>query len=116
MKDDFCALTLSAMDGKPISRSTTARDCDGPRTNTGAKWDDRHTLWVELGTPPTEIEPVTGWLLLKNIEGAVGMQVTALDGSSRPIDNPIPGRRLELGWEFPIGKIAATTYLVRPIR
>jgi hypothetical protein len=105
------------MDGKPISRSTsllvtaTARE-----QNTGAKWDDRHTLWDELGTPPTEIEPVSGWLLLKNIEGAVGMRVTALDGSSRPIGNPIAGRRLELGWEFPIGNVVATTYLIRPIR
>jgi len=72
--------------------------------------------WVELGAPPTETEPVTGWLLLKNMEEAVGMQVTARDGSSRLIDNPVTGRRLELGWEFPIGKIAATPYLVRPIR
>jgi hypothetical protein len=117
VKNEFCTITLSSMDGKPISRSTrllltaTARE-----QNTGAKWNDRHTLWAELGTAPTQIEPVTGWVLLRNIEGAVGMQVTALDGSSRPAGDRITGRRLELGWEFPIGSVTTTTYLIRPIR
>jgi len=114
---EFCTITLSSMDGKPISRSTrllltaTARE-----QNTGAKWNDRHTLWAELGTAPTQIEPVTGWVMLRNIEGAVGMQVTSLDGSSRPTGDRISGRRLELGWEFPIGGVTTTTYLIRPIR
>jgi hypothetical protein len=73
-------------------------------------------LWTELGTAPTQIEPVTGWVMLRNVEGAVGMQVTALDGSSRPVGERISGRRLELGWEFPIGGVTTTTYLIRPIR
>jgi len=117
VKNDFCTITLSSMDGKPISRSTrllltaTARE-----QNTGARWNDRHTLWAELGAAPTEIEPVTGWVLLRNIEGAVGMQVTALDGSARPTGDPPPARRLEDGWEFPIGAVASTTYLIRPVR
>jgi hypothetical protein len=117
VKNGFCAITLSSMDGKPISRSTrllltaTARE-----QNTGAKWNDRHTLWAELGTAPAQIEAVTGWVILHNIEGAVGMQVTALDGSARPTGDRIAGRRLELGWEFPIGDVTATTYLIRPIR
>ena len=117
VNNEFCTITLSSMDGKPISRSTrllltaTARE-----QNTGAKWNDRHTLWAELGTAPTQIEPVTGWVMLRNIEGAVGMQVTSLDGSSRPTGDRISGRRLELGWEFPIGGVTTTTYLIRPIR
>ena len=117
VENGFCAVTLSSMDGKPISRSTrllltaTARE-----QNTGSKWNERHTLWTELGTAPTQVEPVTGWILLRNIEGAVGMQVTALDGSWRPQGDRINGRRLELGWEFPIGGVTATSYLIRPIR
>jgi hypothetical protein len=117
VKNEFCTITLSSMDGKPISRSTrlllsaTARE-----QNTGAIWNDRHTLWTELGSAPTQIEPVTGWILLRNIDGAVGMQVTALDGSARPAGDRISGRRLELGWEFPIGTAVSTTYLIRPIR
>jgi hypothetical protein len=54
--------------------------------------------------------------MLRNIEGAVGMQVTALDGSSRPAGDRVNGRRLELGWEFPFGSAVTTTYLIRPVR
>ena len=39
----------SSMDGKPISRSTRPLLCHRPQANTGAKWNDRHTLWAELG-------------------------------------------------------------------
>jgi hypothetical protein len=59
---------------------------------------------------------VTGWILLRNIEGAVGMEVTALDGSARPLGPAVRGRRLEDGWEFPIGEPATTTYLIDVIR
>jgi hypothetical protein len=117
VKNDFCTITLSSLDGKPISRSTrllltaTARE-----QNTGSKWNDRHALWSDLGTAPTQIEPVTGWVMLRNIEGAVGMQVTALDGSARPIGDRVNGRRLELGWEFPVGGAVTTTDVIRPIR
>jgi hypothetical protein len=117
VNNDFCTITLSSTDRKTISRATrlmltaTARE-----QNAGAKWNDRHTLWAELGMPPTQIEPVTGWILLRNIEGAVGVQVTALDGFARPAAHGISARRLELGWEFPIGTSVTTTYLIRPVR
>lgn len=117
IRNEFCALTLSSMDGKPMARSArmlltaTARE-----QNTGSVWNERHTLWSELGSAPTMIEPVKGWVVLRNIEGAVGMTVTALDGSARPWGAPIPARRLEEGWEFPVGDAAITSYLIRPIR
>jgi len=117
VKNDFCAITLSSLDGKPLPRSTrmlvtaTARE-----QNTGSKWNERHTLWETLGEPPTLIEPITGWLMLRGIEGAVAMDVTALEGSARPIGKPVRARRLEAGWEFPVGNTPTTTYLIEPIR
>ena len=117
VKNDFCTITLSSLDGKPIARSArmlltaTARE-----QNTGSKWNERHTLWETLGGPPTLIEPVTGWLMLRNIEGAVAINVTALDGSARPIGQPVRARRLEAGWEFPVGNTPTTTYLIEPVR
>jgi hypothetical protein len=117
VKNDFCAITVSSLDGKPLARSArmlltaTARE-----QNTGSKWNERHTLWDTLGTPPTLIETVTGWLMLRNIEGALAIDVTALDGSARPIGRPVRARRLEAGWEFPVGDTATTTYLIEPVR
>ncbi|HWB83516.1 MAG TPA: hypothetical protein VG675_05220 [Bryobacteraceae bacterium] len=117
IKNDFCAITLSSLDGKPVPRSTrmlltaTSRE-----QNTGSQWNDRHTLWKVLGKAPTEIETVTGWLMLRNIEGAVAINVTALDGSARPIGQPQHARRLEAGWEFAVGDTPTTSYLIEPIR
>jgi len=45
----------------------------------------------------------------------VGMDVTALDGSARPI-HVTHGRMLEEGWEIPVGDVPATTYLIKVIR
>jgi len=117
VENDFCAITLSSLDGRPLARSgrmlltATARE-----QNTGSQWNRRRTLWETRGGPPTMIEPVTGWLMLRNIDGAVGMTVTALDGSARPIGKPLSARRLEAGWEFPLGETPTTTYLIEPVR
>jgi len=43
------------------------------------------------------------------------MDVTALDGAARPI-NVVHGREIEQGWEFPVGDVAITTYLIKVIR
>ena len=84
--------------------------------NTGYKWNERHTLLTELGGPPTLIEPVTGWIMLRELEGAVGLRVFALDGAAKPIGQEIRGRRMEDGWEFPIGEPATTFYRLEVVR
>lgn len=84
--------------------------------NSGVKWNERRTLWTQYGKRPTLIEPVKGWLTLHEIEGAVGMQLIPLDGAARPIGEPLRGRRLEGGWEIPLGNPATTWYLIRVIR
>lgn len=116
IQNDFCAITLSALDDKPISRSSLLLlTTTGRAENTGQVWNARRTNADVWGTAPTRIEPIKGWLLLKNIEGAVGIDVTALDGSAKPI-NIVHGRLLESGWEIPIGDTATTTYLIKVIR
>ncbi len=117
VKNDFCAITVSSLDGQPLSRSSTMLLTAGSRwQNRGVKWNDRHTLWTRYGQGPTLIEPVTGWVTLHEIEGAVGMQLIPLDGAARPMGEPLRGRRLEAGWELPLGDPATTWYLVRVIR
>jgi hypothetical protein len=117
VKNDFCAITVSSLDGKPLSRSATMLLTACSRwENSGVKWNERRTLWPKYGKGPTLIEPVKGWLTLHEIEGAVGMQLIPLDGAARPIGQPIRGRRLEAGWEIPLGTSATTWYLIRVIR
>jgi hypothetical protein len=110
----FATITLSSLDGKPINLSnrllltTTARD-----ENTGSKWDARRAMLTEWGTAPTLIEPVTGWIQLKDLEGAIGVFAQPLDGAARPIGKEISGKMIEPGWEIAVGTPATTTYLIR---
>jgi hypothetical protein len=117
IKNDFCSITLSSLDSKPLTRSARMLLTAASRwQNTGSGWNDRRTLLPEWGKEPTLIEPVTGWLVLRELDGAVGLRLIPLDGAARPIGKPISGRRLEEGWEIPIGDPATTFYLVEVIR
>jgi hypothetical protein len=117
VKNDFCAITVSSLDSKPLSLSSTLLLTACSRIeNTGTKWNERHTLWEEWGTPPTLIEPVTGWLTLHELDGAIEVQLVPLDGAARPIGPPIRGDRLEDGWEIPLGDPPTTLYLIHVLR
>ncbi|WP_159618371.1 hypothetical protein [Ruania rhizosphaerae] len=115
--NEFCAITLSALDDQPIPRSERLLLTVCSRIeNTGAQWNARRTLWETWGEGPTLIEPVTGWLVLTDLQGPIDIQVTPLDGSDRPIGEPLHARRLEIGWEIPLGDPATTQYLLHPVR
>jgi hypothetical protein len=116
IQNNFCAITLSALDTEPLSRSNLMLlTATGRAENTGMIWNKRRTNADVWGTAPTRIESIKGWLLLKQIEGAVGMVVTPLDREGRPLGET-HGRLLESGWEIPIGEIPTTTYLIKVIR
>ena len=116
VQNKFCAITLSSLDADSISTASRLLiTATGRVENTGSVWNPRHTMFEQWGTAPTRIEPIKGWLLLKQIEGAVGMIVTPLDGAGKPLGE-IRGHRVETGWEFAIGDPVTTTYVVHVIR
>ena len=41
------------------------------------------------------IEPVKGWVVLRELDGAVEVTASPLDGAARPIGEPLKARRLE---------------------
>jgi hypothetical protein len=117
IKNDFCAVTLSSLTDAPIQRSPALLLTACARwQNTGAKWNARRTLWDEWGKGPTLIEPVTGWLVLQDLDGAVDVSVTALDGAGRPIGKPARAKMVEDGWEVTLGTPAATQYIINVAR
>jgi hypothetical protein len=117
IKNDFAAITLSSLTEQPIQRSNRMLLTATSRwENTGAVWNERRSLQTNMGHEPTLIEPVTGWLLLRELDGAVGMKLIPLDGSAQPIGEPIAGRRLEDGWEIPLGTPATAHYLIEVTR
>ncbi|HEY0947521.1 MAG TPA: hypothetical protein VGD81_19720 [Opitutaceae bacterium] len=117
IRNDFAAITLSSLSDEPIQRADRMLLTACSRwQNTGSTWNDRHTLWEKWGHGPTLIEPVTGWLVLRELDGAVALKLTPLDGTAKPLGEPIAGRRLEDGWEIPLGNPATNHYLVEIIR
>jgi len=117
VRNEFCALTLQSLDSKPLYRSARMLLTAAARvSNTGAKFNERRTLLAEWGVAPSLIEPVTGWVMFRELDGAVGLRAKALDGAARQIGEDIRGRRLEDGWEIPVGDPATTFYLIEVIR
>ena len=117
IQDTFSAITLSALDDQPLSRSgSMLLTATGRAENTGMVWDENRANVTARGTAPTRIEVIKGWLLLKNIEGALAVQVTPLDGAGRPLP-VLQGRLLaEGGWEIQIGQVPATSYVIKVVR
>jgi hypothetical protein len=114
IRNRFAAITLSSLDGKPLNLSDRMLlTTTGKVENSGQTWDERRAMLTDWGTAPTLIEPITGWIQLKDLEGAIGVSAQALDGSARPIGPVIRGKMIEPGWEIAVGTPATTTYLIR---
>lgn len=110
----FAALTLSSLDGRPLTLSNRLLlTTTGKVENTGQRWDARGANLTIWGTAPTLIEPITGWITLKALAGAVAVFAQPLDGTARPIGKEIAAKMVEPGWEIPIGSPATTSYLIR---
>ncbi|MGA8204959.1 MAG: hypothetical protein WB812_10610 [Woeseiaceae bacterium] len=115
--NDFATITLSSLGELPIQRADRLLLTACARwQNTGSEWNERHTLWEQWGKGPTLIEPVRGWLMLRELDGAVAVRVTPLDGASQPIGEPLNGRRMESGWEIELGTVPTVQYLIEVYR
>uniref|UniRef100_UPI0035C9BCC5 hypothetical protein n=1 Tax=uncultured Sphingomonas sp. TaxID=158754 RepID=UPI0035C9BCC5 len=114
IRNRFAVITLSSLDGKPLTVSNRILlTTTGRVENSGQKWDARGANLTVWGTAPTLIEPITGYVTLKDLEGAIGVFAQPLDGSARPIGKERAAKMVEPGWELPIGSPATTHYLVR---
>ncbi len=113
--NDFATIVLTSLDGQPLARAgRMLLNASSRVSNTGQKWNDAHTALARggQGTSPTLIEPVTGAVILVGIEGAKTLSAAALDGSGKPIGNPIAGKKTAAGWEIPVGDPVTTWYVV----
>ena len=114
VENDFCSLILTSLQDKPIAQAdrlllvATAR-----AANTGMKWNDKRTSLTDWGTEPSVIEPVRGFVTLKDINAARSIEVIPLDSGAKPLGKPISAEKTADGYRFPIGAPATTWYLIR---
>jgi hypothetical protein len=110
----FACLTLSSLDAEPIARSSRLLLTSGAAVvNAGAEWNETRSALKQWGTSPTLIEPVTGQLLLRNLEGARGVTMAALDGSGRRAGAPVAATKTPEGWRVPLCEQATTWYEIK---
>jgi len=113
--NNFATIVVTSMDGKPIARSEKMLlNACSRAANTDEKWNDAHTSLGRggQGHSPTLIEPVSGTVTLRGIEGAKSITAVALDGSGKPIGAPIAAKKTAEGWQLPIGDPVTTWYVV----
>jgi hypothetical protein len=113
--NDFATILLTSMDDKPLARSAKMLLNTGSRVaNTDQKWNDAHSGLGRggQGHSPTLIEPVTGTVTLRAIEGAKSVSAAALDGSGKPIGDSIQAKKTADGWALPIGNPVTTWYVL----
>jgi hypothetical protein len=113
LKNNFASIVLSSMDAKPLSQSGQMLLTTGSRvSNTGLKWNDTHTRTANQGESPSLIEPVTGTVVLRDLQAAKGVSASALDGAGHAIGEPIAAKKTAVGWAIPIGSPVTTWYVV----
>ncbi|UCG48361.1 MAG: hypothetical protein JSU94_01025 [Phycisphaerales bacterium] len=114
VENEFCSVILTSLDGRAISASgrlllaATARSA-----NTGMKWNDKRTSLVDWGSEPSLIEPVRGLVTLRNLEPAKNIDVVALNGTGKPLEEPVDLQKGLGGWRIRIGEPPTTWYLIR---
>ena len=115
--NEFCSIVLTSLDGQPIARAENLLLVAASRSaNTGQKWEEDRRFIVEWGTAPTVIEPVSGMIKLRNLEGAQAVEAQPMDGGGKALGRPIQARKVGDGFEITAGSPATTWYLIKVIR
>lgn len=109
----FAAVTLSAIDDRPIAQSKKLLLTATARTaNTGQVWNEKRTTLENWGAAPRLIEPVTGVVSFKNLSHAKQLKATPLSASGVPLGESLPGTRVGEHWELKFGTPATTMWVV----
>lgn len=112
-ENDFCAITLTSLDGKPIAASARLLlTAGGTVANTGMVWNEKRTSLVDWGKEPTVIETISGSVTLKGIQGARSVSVQPLDGSGGALGKPVEAVKSAAGWTFAFSSVPTVWYAV----
>ena len=108
----FASLVLTSLDSRPLARAEKMLLVTGARVaNSGMKWNANGTA-ASQGGPPSLVEPVTGTITLRSLQGATAVAATALDGAGLPLGSAIQAKKTAAGWALPVGDPVTTWYVI----
>ncbi|RRA49130.1 hypothetical protein [Acidipila sp. EB88] len=117
LRNSFCTVLLSSLDGKPIAQSARMLLVAGGRVeNTGQTWNIAGTDLTDWGVSPTLIEQVAGNLSLSSLDPAGAVMLQPLDGAGRPKGPAVAATKDGVNWRLHLGDTATTWYEVSVTR
>jgi hypothetical protein len=113
ISNKFACIVVSSLNSKPLALADKMLLTATSRVaNTGMKWNDSGTTLAEQGGAPTLIDPVQGQVVLRGIQGATAITVSALDGAGHPLGDPRSARQTADGWTFSVGNPVTVWYVI----
>lgn len=113
LQTPFAALTLSALDDRPIERSSRLLLTVGGRAaNAGMEWNEKRTTLEKWGNTPVQIEPIEGAATLVNLKDAKAVIYRPLDGVGRPLAEAAPAQKTAAGWSIRLGDPVTTWFVI----
>ena len=120
LETPFGAVQLASLEAAPIAQARRLLLVTGARVaNTGMRWKDssRQSLGAQWGGAPIRIEPVTGRLTLRGLEGARAVTLYPLDPCGQPAPEGKPLQAAGDGWTVTLdGRPATAWYLIEVTR
>jgi hypothetical protein len=111
VRPPFVAVTLSALDAESIAGARRLLLTASARmANHGMQWNSDRTTLTDWGHAPVEIEPVTGRVTLRGLQGATAVSLQPLDGAGQPLGPPTPAVQVPDGWTLQLD--AAVAYVI----
>jgi hypothetical protein len=112
----FCAVTLSALDDRPIAgASLLLLTATARMANTDMVWNEKRNSLGSWGKAPTRIEPVAGSIRLVGLAQAKSVTARPLNGAGAPMESEIKAARVGDDWTLPLSA-PALSYLIRVSR
>jgi hypothetical protein len=113
VENDFCAIVLTSLDGKPIAESgRMLLAATSKYALTDSRWKEDRQTYEEWGRGPMLIEPVSGLIMLEGLQGAKGVEARSLSAVGKPLGSTVKGKQTAAGWQIAIGKPATTQWLI----
>ncbi|MCX7009400.1 MAG: hypothetical protein NTY53_19520, partial [Kiritimatiellaeota bacterium] len=113
MRTPFTAITLGALDAKPIATASRLLLTVGSRTmNTGMTWNENKTSLENWGDAPARLEPLAGKVIFQGLENASAVTAQPLDGDGAPLGTPIKLARANNDWTLDLGQPATPWYVL----
>jgi len=112
--NEFSVITLTALDDQPIAqaRKLLLVATTGTAVNSGQQFAEDGKTLAEWGWGPVLIEPVTGTIALRQLDGVKSVHCQPLSAEGRPVGKPGLATNSKTGWVLQLGAPATTQWLI----